>query len=452
MGGNMEPGQPAYDTTARRAGALAWAAVCAASLILTAPERAAAQEDPFEVLDTAARALFHLDVEGALVGAPDGTVERRHGKAFAISPDTLLTSSHVIGDRSEWKLLTDRTLDGRILNDGVRRAARPINRVLRITGDSALSDGTDSLIPLPAPARAVDAASLTLPRPDLELEQFFSLSLCPIRPDQQYYALMSTAADPASAGSVAADALKLFPLTAIGYQPDHFGGLYAFTIENTQPKARITPWGHAGSPIVDADGNVAAFVSVFLRHEGDETVLATPIQPIVPGTSRLLAAGPVSFGPSTLKCSLSDTVKKIRNDVSSHAEWSIDIPRDRRGKVKGDIQLSYRSVSAEPNIKSIEVEYFFTGNSRKDSPRQTDLPLMSGAEGINDPIFHSEDRQRQFELGQLFIEGRKIEDDPELKRKGGFISQVDLYIYPNLIDGRQGRRAEFTFPWIQKKR
>lgn len=426
-----------------------WLAGLSALALMAVSSVALADDREAAILDVAADALFHLDVTGKLASAPD-RIEARHGKAFAVAPNILLTSSHVIGDYEEWLALTDKKVNGENLPAAVRRAARPINRILRITGVNAFSDGTDQVIPHSTPSKSVDAASLTVSMRDAPLEKWFSLSLCPIEPEQEYFTLLSTSATPEDAGSIDADKLKLFKLTTVGYNPSEFGSLFAFTLDNQAPRANFRDWGHAGSPIFDAERNVVAFVSAFIVHKGDDTILATPIQPIVPGTSRLLASAPVSQSNTALSCSLSNTVKEISNDVASHADWSIFIPRDEEGKVKGDIRLSYRSVSETPNIESIDVEYFFIGRAQENSLRDTEIPLAGGSEPIKDPIAHTRNDKRLFALDHLYIEGIKIEGQTKLQEDGGFITDVDLMITPNLRDGRQGRRATFSFPWVEE--
>lgn len=423
--------------------------VAVSALVLAtalAPTHATGAEHDEAILATAETALFHLDVTGKLAeGAVD---DARHGKAFAIAPNILLTSSHVIGEYSEWLRLDRQTIEGRTLLAPIRRAARPIHRTLRVTGRAELTTGTDQVIAHPAPSPAVDAASLTIPTDEMALQDFFTLSLCPIDKEQTYAALMTTQADPTNAGSIEVGDLRLFSLTPVGFNPVEFGGLYAFTIENDPPKAAMGVPGHAGSPIFDADGNIAAFVSAFLQYQNEDMILATPIQPIIPGTSRLLAEAPVSYnGSHALKCSLASTVKEINDDVTSHADWSIFVPRDREGKVNGDIELRYRSVSARPNIEAINVQFDFAGMARSNARRETLLPLVPGSANLDEPITAGDSDPRMFEVGQLFIEGLKIEDQPDLARKGGFISSVDLYITPILRDGREGRPAEFSFPW-----
>jgi len=142
---------------------------------------------------------------------------------------------------------------------------------------------------------------------------------------------------------------RLFDLTPTGFRPLEYGSLYVFEVDGvTLPQ---DGWGHAGSPILDRDGFVVALVSAIVRDSGKLLILATPIQPRTPGATNVLSldTGFSSERRGHSKCSLSSTVRKIRNQVEEHATWNVKLERDLEGVPKDELTFSYESMDRSKN-------------------------------------------------------------------------------------------------------
>ncbi|MDH3199015.1 MAG: hypothetical protein OEO21_12330, partial [Candidatus Krumholzibacteria bacterium] len=320
--------------------------------LASAPAAVQAQTvDEVSLRKTAAQAFFHVEVSGTPLDSSSPLQEaRRFGKAFAIGESTLVTAMHVVGDDGEWKL-------ARTTRDEITRAVRPLAREVHLTGANGAEVPPADVVVLPAPTHAIDAASILVPR--LTLDEYFQLSLCDINEGEIYTALMTGADQPAGSDSV--NSLEFVQLRAAGYDPPDYGALYVFNPEGT-PAFASEPWGHGGSPIFDIEGNVVAVISAVTVTADGPKVLATPIQPLFPGTNQLLARAP---DPSTaahvrLKCSMADMVKRIHDQVASHAIWTVTAETEE-GRPTGDIVFEYESVADPPNIAAIEVRYQFWG-------------------------------------------------------------------------------------------
>ncbi len=75
---------------------------CAALLALSPMFAAAQQRSEAWALETARSAFFHLDVKGTPYDATDPLQNtQRHGKAFAIGSELLVTAQHVVGDQGQ---------------------------------------------------------------------------------------------------------------------------------------------------------------------------------------------------------------------------------------------------------------------------------------------------------------------------------------------------------------
>jgi hypothetical protein len=181
-------------------------------------------------------------------------------------------------------------------------------------------------------------------------------------------------------------------------------------------------------------------------------ILATPIQPLFPGASTLLSLAPeLTELKSSLKCSLADTVRRIHDEVSSHAIWSVDVKRDNEGKAS-TVHLSYESISQEPNISAIDVYYEFWGI---DTNFKTDVTRISFQDPNPTSTIRLDDtaprKQREFEAHEIARIGRDIvEKHLASIAQNGFIDHVQLYIF-QVEDGvRQEKPLVFrTFKWKQ---
>ena len=407
------------------------------------PARAQEEEgrDAGWLRGAAAEAFFHLDVTGHLAGAngQPGAAESRWGKAFAIGPNLLLTSNHVFGDWSEWAPRDEPRRE-------VARAVRPIDRdVTLLAADQDPDRPIRDLVLLPAFSPAVDAATLLVPGLDLAPDTIFQLSLCPIREGEPYAALL-VSGDPTAAPSIAETAAV--PLVAEGYRPAAYGGLYVFSLDGGQT-FDAGPDGHDGSPVVDASMNVVALVSAVTRDGGRTTILATPIQPLIPGTDLLLSQAPTLAGVTARpKCSMADLVGEMDYNVSTHAIWSVSPDRDNAGPT-GLLKFTYDSIYRAANIKSIQVEYEFYGHKTSDGP-YTRLPLAGGgdrSDGVVDIPQRSE-TSRVFRDAEI-LDAAKQTLMPSITPRGGQISFVQLRITPTYLglESQSSEPVEIGLAW-----
>jgi len=400
----------------------------------------AVNAQPFElvepiILDTASHAFFNVEVNGTPEDATDPQQEaRRFGKAFAVGDNMLVTSLHVVGSDAEWA-------PARTTRDEITRAVRPVKRTVQLSKANGSAQPFTDVVVLPAPTHAIDAAGILAP--DLALGDYFQLSMCDIVKDKVYYALMTQSNPPTERNSVGN--VTLAPVIADGYLPASYGPLYVFHPDG-QPDFASEPWGHDGSPIFDDDGAVVAVVSAVTVTGGGTKVLATPIQPLFPGTNQLLARAPEPslHGNSQLKCSMADVVRRIHDQVASHAIWTV-IPEQRDGRPTGNILFEYESVADPPNIASIRVEYQFWGPEKKGKEttriahRRGDLDVITlTPTGLG----------RTFETSEIVGVGRALAE-PYVKGGNGSIVYLRLTITPTLDTGEtlENRSKTYEVPW-----
>lgn len=416
----------------------AWPFVLLLLICLWVAVRAQAQpldDDARVLLDKARQAFLHVEVRGTPLDPTNPLQEsERFGKAFAISPDMLVTTMHVVGDEAEWKL-------ARNTRDEITRAVRPLDRTVEVTGANGGQVPLRDIIVLPAATHAIDAAAIFVP--GLDLDSYYQHSLCDIREGEIYAALMTDAADPADRRSV--DSPTLVHLRASGHRPGEYGGLYVFVPEDA-PGFSAEPWGHGGSPIFDADGNVAALISAVTATSEGIRILATPIQPLFPGTNQILARGPDTSTASRaqLKCSMLDMVARIHDQVASHAIWTVSAEMED-GRASGDILFEYESVADPPNIASIEVRYQFWGTEKEGD----ELTRIAHRPSNEDVVVLTPGRLlRSFATSEIVRVGRRLVE-PFISQGGGSIRFLRLTITPTLTTGQtlESRRKVHEVQW-----
>lgn len=423
--------RPAATLAARILGAVAVALASICTSASAQPDDASEQA----ILEKARQAFFHVETQGTPRDPSDPTQEAsRWGKAFAVGPDTLVTALNVVGSETEWQF-------SRTSRDEITRIVRPLLRTVRLVAPGGGETSDDSLLVLPAPSAAIDAASIVVP--GLQLSGYFDLSLCDIVEGKVYNALMSGAADPSAESSL--EDLKVIPLVASGYEPASYGPLYVFEPDG-QPTYASESWGHAGSPVFDEDGNVVAVIAtVTVGAGGTFKVLATPIQPLFPGTNQLLARGPDPSAQSgQLKCSMVDMVDRIHDQVAAHAIWTVSAEIDE-GEPTGDILFEYESVADPPNIASIEVRYQFWGTEKESDIEPQRLSLRPWTE---DTIVLNAMKKRRFSTSEIVEVGRSLYE-PTIFPTNGRIWYVTLIIVPTLTTGEvlENRRKEVDLQW-----
>lgn len=421
-----------------------WAMIGCLIALATSPARGQDDEgrDDAWLRNAAAESFFHLDVTGHLAGTTGqpGPAESRWGKAFAIGPNLLLTANHVFGDWSEWAPRDEPRRE-------VARAVRPIDRdVALLAADQDPDRPIRDLVLLPAFSPAVDAATLLVPGLDLAPDVIFQLSLCPIREGEPYAALLVTD-DPQSSSSMSG--ATAVGLVAEGFQPATYGGLYVFALDGGQ-SFDANPDGHDGSPILDASKNVVAIVSAVTRDGGRTRILATPIQPLIPGTDLLLSQAPTLAGGTTTrpKCSMADLVGVMDYNVSTHAIWSVSSDRDNAGPT-GLLKFTYDSIYRAANVKSIQVEYEFYGRKSSDGP-YTRLPLAGGGDRSDGfiEIPQRSETSRVFRDAEILDAARQTLM-PSLSQRGGEISFVQLRITPTYLglEHQSSEPVEIGLAW-----
>jgi hypothetical protein len=408
------------------------------------------------VADWAKGAFFHVSVTGKLDKTPPEEVARQ-GKAFAIAPNLLVTSQHIVGDPGEWLRKTYKTDN---IDLAVERAARPLVREVQITRAQGTGSDGDLANPmiLPVSPYPIDTAAISLS--GLRLTRFFQLSMCGIQNGQTYTALMTGSQDPGDPRSV--DNQKAVELVATGTDPKNYASLYVFDLKASSALEGELD-GHDGSPIFDSEGNVVAVVSaVIVLSGGKQRVLATPMQPIFPGASALMALGPDISGnaDTNMKCSLFDTVKRIKNEVSAHAIWTVEVEPPDVGDTYAKIRFSYENVEEKPNIESIEVTYYFWG---KDQDDQENIEKIRDYDDPNKNkiILYpnlDDNRPREFLTDEIIRIGKQLVT-PHVRtaHPEGFIQHVELKIVPTLSKSSGGRildKRPITreFPWSLTER
>lgn len=419
-------------------------------LFMTFPTRAQDGESNEEwMLGKAQAAFFHVSVEGTLKDDVEGGAEReRDGKAFAVGPSLLITAQHVVGDHTEWKAQDN-------VSSPIRLSVRPVMRTVVLKRadtdtDSEFAEFADPVV-LTAPTYGPDAAGISIP--GLTLKDYFRLSMCDIVKGQQYTAIMTKGddpADPVSIGEVAAIKLK-----AAGYDRKKFGALYIFDPVDDPPLFKSDPKGHEGSPILEGDSVVALISAVIVPSGGKPRILATPIQPLLPSASTLLSkAADTKVGAEVgLKCSLSDTVEQLYDQVARHAEWRLKIDRDKTNGVLRDLYLQYVSVGEEVNIESIELDFEYWGRQRSNSKDATVIKY-SGMEN-NTLILPREPpaKERQFDLAEVVSEGvTVVEASLEAEDRGGSIDFVRIKIFETKLrgGGTVDKETVLEFSWVER--
>jgi hypothetical protein len=389
-----------------------------------------AQDEPRDetwLIETARNAFFHVSVTGTQADAP------RWGKAFAIGPDLLLTANHVLGDASEWQADLSAPAE-------IARAARPILRTIALQGTDG--EAITDLIVIPAFSPAIDAATITAPGLSLGPESVFQLSLCPVEAGKAYTALL-TAADPPN-GARSSEAPAAVKLIARGYEPARYGGLYVF---ETDPPLGFSPepWGHDGSPIFDAEFNVVALVAAVTVEGGAARILATPIQPLIPGTTLLLSHD-YRLSEGRPKCSVADVVSRIDHQVETHAIWSV-VPERENGDYTGRIVFSYQSVSERPNIERITVRYEFWGREEADLD-ETRIAVRNSSEDVVEISQPGSRLDRDFADHEILKAGREL-FEPHVADGGGAITRVRFVIKPDYTSDQRPRSEPFEIevPW-----
>jgi len=387
------------------------------------------------LIEKAGDAFFHVEVTGTPLDAQSPFQEsERFGKAFAVSPNMLITAFHVVGDENEWQL-------SRTTRDEITRAVRRLDRTVEITGTSPRLGTLTEVIVLPAVTHAIDAAAVLVP--ELNLNTYFQLSLCDIREGATYSALMTDSQQPADESSL--NSVRLIKLRASGYRPTEYGALYVFVPEDA-PEFSTEPWGHGGSPVFDAEGNVAAVISAVTATAEGPKVLATPIQPLFPGTNRLLARAPnpSRSANALLKCSMVDMLKRIHDQVASHAIWSVAAEIED-GRPTDDIQFDYESVADPPNIDSIEVRYQFWGIENEGE----ELTRIAHRPSNEDVVVLTPGRKsRSFSTSEIVSVGRRLVE-PFIADGRGSIRFLRLTITPTLSTGEtlENRRKVHEIQW-----
>ncbi|MCG7521926.1 hypothetical protein [Ruegeria sp. Ofav3-42] len=319
------------------------------------------------VLALAIPAYHHVDVEGSL-RLEGGLLyaAKRSGKAFAVGPNMLLTARHVVGDVTEWKFVEEEGLPVQVL-----RAANPVQRKVSLVGRGGVPLVKNIYVQT-APAGTFDAAAISWS--GAHFESWLDLSVCDIQTNQEYYAVMSvsdTPSDQLSLGST-----DVFRLKSVPHEPARYGALHVLRpsdAEDTPGVFRMTEWGHNGSPVLDSNGAVVALVSATLTDDIGPVVLATPIQPLLPGTAKLLMQSPVGAAvpKRAVSCSMGETVSAHNSVISNHVDWDLSLEYrfsdDQSFRPSGALLLSFGSLSRELSIESVDVRVEFRGKVSGDA-------------------------------------------------------------------------------------
>lgn len=377
--------------------------------------------------------FFHVKTEGTpRVGS--GRPNTSYGKAFAVGSELLVTSQHVIGRHSDWVLKDDATVSERV----VRVIPKFIDREVTI----AKSDASQLFPHFEMPSRGPSSDVTYIAAPDAKFEHPFELSICQIESGGSYRALL-VAGNPEHETSTRNT--KFVELTASGFHSEKYGPLYAFEIENANG-VKLAADGHDGSPIVDSQGLVVGLVSAILRESGNFRILATLMRPLLDaGIGTLSVKSKISRSEGARRtCSLAEQVENIQRYISRHADWHLIPGRDRDGRLNGELKLRYDSLSAEPNIGSINVEYGFHGKKKDSRPR---IDRVGDALVIAPTV----DGEWEFDLNQIIKEGRALEESLNDENEGGYILFVRLYIEPTKLypDGRLIEKAPVTVRELQ---
>lgn len=412
---------------------LAVAAMVAGSWL---PTTGYADPPPLEELR---RAFFHVSVAGAAVDA--GAARNREGKAFAIGPNLLITSRHIVGAASDWKPKLG-------LPTEIARATAAIERTLILmpaAEDVSESLGDNALV---SSGGALDIAEVSVP--DSRLDYFFGLSMCDIRQGEDYLTLIASRSKPTNPASVKRP--MIVNLRAAGYDVENYGDLFVFDLRDDYPMIEWEPDGHEGSPIFDLDGNVVGIVSaVTLTPANGYRILATPIRSPLSSAIGVLNPPPPGAKPKAIKCSLADAVRRINEQVGAYASWRLDGPRLPDGTPEGDLTLSYESVADYPNIESVAVDYEFLGKTKINDPNITTKRLQyPDDDPVNTVTLRVRGGEKSFDGSAIVDEARKQLEPYLLEKKaGGYIEYVKLTIVSmTLQDGREiTKEHSLTFDW-----
>lgn len=391
-------------------------------------------------LEELQQAFFHVSVAGT--AADPAAAGNREGKAFAIGPNLLITSRHIVGASADWKAKPGLPME-------IARATSAIDRTLTLMpgGDDVPENlGENALV---SSDGAVDIAEVSVP--DGRLDHFFGLSMCDIRPGEDYLTLIasrSAPTDPASASKP-----MIVNLRAAGYEVQNYGDLFVFDLADDYPMIEWEPDGHEGSPIFDLDGNVVGIVSaVTLTPANGYRILATPIRSPLASAIGVLNPPPPGAKPKAIKCSLADAVRRINEQVVAYASWRLDGPhRDLDGTPEGDLTLSYESVADYPNIESVTVDYEFLGKIKLNDPNITTKRLQyPDDDPINTVTLRVRGAEKSFDGSGIIDEARRQLEPYLLEKKaGGYIEYIQLTIVGmTLQDGREITKEHvLTFDW-----
>jgi hypothetical protein len=400
------------------------------------PTSAYADPPPLEELQ---QAFFHVSVAGT--AADPAAAGNREGKAFAIGPNLLITSRHIVGASADWKAKPGLPME-------IARATAAIDRTLALMpGGEDIPEnlGENALV---SSGSALDIAEVSVP--DGRLDHFFGLSMCDIRQGEDYLTLVASRSAPTDPASVRKP--MIVQLRAAGYDVQNYGDLFVFDLEDDYPMIEWEPDGHEGSPIFDLDGNVVGIVSaVTLTPANGYRILATPIRSPLSSAIGVLNPPPPGAKPKAIKCSLADAVRRINEQVGAYASWRLDGPRLSDGTPEGDLTLSYESVADYPNIESVTVDYEFLGKIRINDPNITTKRLQySDDEPVNTVTLRVRGSEKSFD-GSGIVDEARTQLEPYLleKKAGGYIEYIKLTIVGmTLQDGREITKEHvLTFDW-----
>lgn len=393
--------------------------------------------------DLAERAFFGIKVEGTIAPLPPSSTREpvpplRLGKAIAIGPNTLLAPLHIVGVASDWAPREEEAYHY------IGRATPLLDRTIELWNFEADQANTDNFV-LPNLSNEIDAAAIAITGPPLGT--YFQLSLCPIIDGSQYTALVTSSDQPEEVESVG-DWTAL-SLTAIGFSPEEFGSLYAFSVApNIEFHAKKD--GHEGSPILNRDNQVVAIVSaVATADNGSYLLLATPVQPLFPGAqSALLAqARPGELTMGRPQCSLAEAVQQLQDDVSQLIIWDVDFthaPDD--GKIDM-VKLSYSGVSSA--LTEVEIRFAFWGIPDLENRPEGERNRIDYTTRESVLYFRPTASRNTFESYEIGKEGRDLAE-PFVLEKAGSIGRVEIvkvYITPFFGDVK-GVTTLKEHPWI----
>lgn len=388
------------------------------------------------VLQTARSAFVHVLVRGDPVGEAAGT---RVGKAFAIGGHELLTARHIVGKNAEWKpqpadiVPANLTLPAEL---AVRNRTVHLRSQAKIFSDSKVT--VEDTLNLPDGLAAITVYAEPM-------RAGFRLGHCAVLTGSQYFALMADTRTPES--DVSINTLHIVGLKAAPPEPGNYGALIPMDPIVGSMIARGKFEGHQGSPIFDVDGKVVAIVTAIVAEAGAERILATPIEPHHPGKSRLHQT---YQGSPDSRCSLAHSVGLIRDQVSQHVNWRVEVEREPDGRPVDTIELINDSVSRGRNVAEITIKYEFWGTVEAGGS-STIIPHPSF--DLNKVTFTGDDaRKRTLRLAKIIEKGKneveeKLIEREEQENNRGSIYYVKLKIDTTLDSGVKIRNQRYHFPW-----